>query len=102
MLFRSKVIESVNDDGDSGRERKGLEATFSSFTQDRAVMFESESRSGDSHLVEWTNIIILGVTIAIATAFAFISGKVWEAVGTCNYKLHLNQIRCIVQYGIFC
>lgn len=68
---RAKVIESVNDDGDSGRERKGLEATFSSFTQDRAVMFESEPRSGDSHLVEWTNIIILGVTIA--TAFAFIS-----------------------------
>jgi len=66
---RAKVIESVNDDGDSGRERKGLEATFSSFTQDRAVMFDSES--GDSHLVEWTNIIILGVTSSCA--FAFIS-----------------------------
>ena len=71
---RAKVIESVNNgDGDSGKERKGLEARFQSFTQERAVMFDSESRSGDSSLVEWTNIIILGVTIA--TAFAFISGE---------------------------
>ena len=70
---RGKVVETGNDDSD---RKKGLEARFQSFTQERAVIFDTDESSDHQEtglMLGWTNVIILGVTIA--TAFAFISGE---------------------------
>ena len=55
--------------------------SFSSFSQERAVVFDRESvgdagltrGEGVGVLLEWSNLIILG--ISVATALAFITGQ---------------------------
>ena len=55
--------------------------SFSSFSQERAVVFDRESvgeaglerGEGMGALLEWSNLIILG--ISVATALAFITGQ---------------------------
>ena len=71
---QGKVIESslgneVND------HHRGLEASFSSFTQDgSAVIFETDDAGGvGTGILEWSNIII--VTVSIAASFAFLTGN---------------------------
>ena len=71
-LFRprqGKVIESSNDN-----HQRSLEASYSSFTQESAVTFDQDSldsRNG-SGLLQWSNVIVLAVSIA--SAFAIITG----------------------------
>ena len=56
-------------------------ASFSSFSQERAVLFDRETvgeagqarGEGVGVLLEWSNLIILG--ISVATALAFITGQ---------------------------
>jgi len=65
---QGKVIESSNDN-----HQRSLEASYSSFTQESAVTFDQDSldsRNG-SGLLQWSNVIVLAVSIA--SAFAIIT-----------------------------
>ena len=65
----------------SGNDNNQVGASFSSFSQERAVVFDRESvgdagltrGEGVGVLLEWSNLIILG--ISVATALAFITGQ---------------------------
>ena len=65
----------------SGNDNNQVGPSFSSFSQERAVVFDRESvgdagltrGEGVGVLLEWSNLIILG--ISVATALAFITGQ---------------------------
>jgi len=74
-LWTSEAINSGKSSGPgSGEEAERSRVSFASFTQGRAMMFESAG-AGDGDqgggLVAWTNVIILGVSMV--TVFAFVS-----------------------------
>ena len=65
----------------SGNDNNQVGPSFSSFSQERAVVFDRESvgdaglarGEGVGVLLEWSNLIILG--ISVASALAFITGQ---------------------------
>ena len=83
MLSRprqAKVDLSGNDNNQASSSGGG--ASFSSFSQERAVVFDRRESVGDGGLtrgqgvgvlLEWSNLIILG--ISVASALAFITGQ---------------------------
>lgn len=85
---QGKVIESSNDN-----HQRSLEASYSSFTQESAVTFDQDSmdsRNG-SGLLQWSNVIVLAVSIA--SAFAIITVLI-AAVIYRKTKHHHSRNNC--------